>query len=345
MNRKADFIRELKHQGPLDINDVVRWTNHLLPHFVPAQNRYKVSDKVTIRIVRYYLNQALISKPDGYKGRHAQYSPTQVIQILAIKTLQTQYVPLKKIAQIMGSVKESDLLAWLLEEDHTSQSAPSSPSAVVESMVDPIKSSNLSNRAITTLVPNRQWKRVPIHDDIELFLTPGFNLLDHQNESGEILSKIMLALTNRMSPPTYPGEVEPVHLGPAKAIKNPSRAVIALVTEGGLVPVGNPDHLPSARSKDYLRYSLEGLDDLVAGQFESVDRGWDNTHVNNDPDRLLPVDVMRELEELHLFSHLHKYFYSTTGAGTTVENARKIGRKIAQEIKELGISAVIFTAT
>ena len=340
MNRKADFIRELKHQGPLDINDVVRWTNHLLPHFVPAQNRYKVSDKVTIRIVRYYINQALISKPDGYIGRHAQYSSTQVIQILAIKTLQAQYVPLKKIAQIMESVKESDLLAWLIEEDDTSQSAPLSPSAVVESIVDPIKSSNLSNKTITGLIPNRQWKRVPIHDDIELFLAPGFNLLDHQNKSGEILSKILLALTNRMSPPAHPSEV-----GPAKGIKDPSKAVIALVTEGGLVPVGNPDHLPSARSKDYLRYSLEGLDDLVAGQFESVDRGWDNTHDNNDPDRLLPVDVMRELEELHLFSHLHKYFYSTTGAGTTVENARKIGRKIAKEIKELGISAVIFTAT
>ena len=167
MTDKADLIRNLKRQGPFDINDVVQWTNRLLSHFVPYQHRYKVSDKVTVRIVRYYLSLDLISKPEGHKGRNAMFGSAHVIQMLAIKSLQAQYVPLKKITQIMKSVQESDLLAWLIEDDHRSQSTPS---AVMKSVVDPINSSNISKKANTAMVPNRQWKRVPIHNDIELLL-------------------------------------------------------------------------------------------------------------------------------------------------------------------------------
>lgn len=343
MKSRKELINDLRRQGALDIKEVVQWTNRLLPHFVPTQNRYKVADRVTVRIIRYYLNQSLVSKPDGYKGRHSRYGADQVIQILVIKSLQAQYVPLKKIAQIMSSVRESDLLAWLLENNHRDQPVPP-PSSVVESMVDPLNSRTFPVVASINEVSDIKWQHFSIHDDIELLLRPSFNLLDNPSESGEIFSKIIQVLTNQMSSSesrTFARE----NNGPAKAIKDPSNAVIALITEGGLVPMGNPDHLPSVRSENYMRYSLEGLNDLVAGQFESVDRGWDNTYVNSDPDRLLPLDVMRELEGQHLFNRLHKYFYSMTGAGTTIENARRIGRNIAREIRNIGISAVIFTAT
>jgi glycine reductase complex component B subunit gamma len=135
------------------------------------------------------------------------------------------------------------------------------------------------------------------------------------------------------------------HVSPAHPLRDRTEAVVALVTEGGLVPLGNPDNLEPARANRFLRYSIDNIEDLKSGAFESIDRGWDRKHVNDDPDRLLPLDVMRDLEKEHAFSKLHPYYYTTTGAGTSAEVARKIGKELAVELKAQGVSAVLLTST
>jgi len=132
---------------------------------------------------------------------------------------------------------------------------------------------------------------------------------------------------------------------PAPPIEGLSKATIALVTEGGLIPKGNPDHIESHRATKYGRYSLEGLRPLAPERFESIHRGYDTTFVNEDPHRLVPVDVMRELEQEGTIGKLYPYFFTTTGVATFVENSRKIGRAIAKELMEAGVTGVILTST
>jgi len=132
---------------------------------------------------------------------------------------------------------------------------------------------------------------------------------------------------------------------PAPPIEGLSKATIALVTEGGLIPKGNPDHIESHRATKYGHYSLEGLNRLDPEGFESIHRGYDTTFVNEDPNRLIPVDVMRDLEKEGDIGKLYSYFYTTTGVATFVENSRKIGKAIAKELKESGVAGVILTST
>lgn len=132
---------------------------------------------------------------------------------------------------------------------------------------------------------------------------------------------------------------------PALPVEDLSRATIALVTEGGLIPKGNPDHIESHRATKYGRYSLEGVNQLDSQRFESIHRGYDTTFVNEDPNRLVPVDVMRELEREGIFGKLYPYFFTTTGCATFVENSRKIGKGIARELKEAGVTGAILTST
>lgn len=132
---------------------------------------------------------------------------------------------------------------------------------------------------------------------------------------------------------------------PAPPIEDLSRATIALVTEGGLIPKGNPDHIESHRATKYGKYSLEGLNRLAPEDYESIHRGYDTNIVNEDPDRLVPVDVMREVEQEGIIGKLYPYFFTTTGVATFVENSRKIGKAIARELKEAGVTGVILTST
>lgn len=122
-------------------------------------------------------------------------------------------------------------------------------------------------------------------------------------------------------------------------------ATLALVTEGGLVPAGNPDRLESTRGSKFLKYSVAGRDDLKAGEFQAMHTGYNTASVDQDPDRILPLDAMRRLELAKRYKKLHDQYYVTTGTGAMPSKMEEIGAGIARDLKDQGINGVILTAT
>jgi len=132
---------------------------------------------------------------------------------------------------------------------------------------------------------------------------------------------------------------------PAAPVADPADALLALLTEGGFVPAGNPDRLESARATKWIRHSLEGRDAVEAGEFESVHGGFSTQWANADPHRILPLDVARELEQEGAIGGLHTEYFATTGNGTTVADARRFGVEWAAELHQAHIQGAILTAT
>ena len=122
-------------------------------------------------------------------------------------------------------------------------------------------------------------------------------------------------------------------------------ATVALVTEGGLVPQGNPDRLESSRGSKYFKYSLAGRDDLKPGEFAAMHTGYDTSTVDQDPDRIVPVDAMRALEKAQRIKKLHDHYFVTTGTGAMPSKMAELGAGIADELVSAGVNAVILTAT
>ena len=131
---------------------------------------------------------------------------------------------------------------------------------------------------------------------------------------------------------------------PRPALTDLKGVTIALITSGGIVPTGNPDHIESSSASKYGKYSLEGLETLEAKTHQSAHGGYDNTYANEDPNRVLPIDMMRKLEKTLGFK-LHPWYYATVGNGTSVDNARKFAKEIAVELIRDGVQAVILTST
>ncbi len=132
---------------------------------------------------------------------------------------------------------------------------------------------------------------------------------------------------------------------PGKAILDLSKAKIALVTSGGIVPKGNPDKIESSSASKYGKYDIEGVMDLTEATYETAHGGYDPVYANEDSDRVLPVDVLRDLEKEGVIGELHRYFYTTTGNGTSVNNSRAFADEFAQELLADGVDAVILTST
>jgi glycine reductase len=130
-----------------------------------------------------------------------------------------------------------------------------------------------------------------------------------------------------------------------RLVKTLEGATIALVTDGGLVPQGNPDRIEMLAATRYGAYSIEGKTELEAAKYDNVHRGYDTSYVKQDPHRLVPLDVARELEQSGAIGKLHETVYSTVGVATTLANSARMGREIADQLRAAGVDAVILTST
>lgn len=132
---------------------------------------------------------------------------------------------------------------------------------------------------------------------------------------------------------------------PAPAIKNLNKSEIILLSTGGVVPMGNPEHMPTANSKKWCKVNIEGLKDFAEGSWEAVHAGYDVTIANADPDRVVPLDVAVAAVEDGTIGKLHPYYLYTVGNGTQVDSAKRFGKEIATYMKENHIDGAVMTST
>ena len=132
---------------------------------------------------------------------------------------------------------------------------------------------------------------------------------------------------------------------PADPLERLETATIAIVTGGGMVPKGNPDKLKQAFADRYGVYSISGMDELPAGDYKGIHGGFDSTWVDEDPDRVVPLDALRSLEKKKHFAKLHEEYFSLCGIGTNVAMSKTLGAALAEELKRKGVSAAIYTST
>lgn len=132
---------------------------------------------------------------------------------------------------------------------------------------------------------------------------------------------------------------------PAPALKDPGRAKFGLVTSGGIVPRGNPDRIEAANAHCFGTYSLQDLTAFTSQTHQTAHGGYDPTFANENPNRVLPLDVVRELESEGEIGELHETYYATVGNATSVASARKFGQEIAKNLLADGVQAVILTST
>jgi glycine reductase complex component B subunit gamma len=161
-------------------------------------------------------------------------------------------------------------------------------------------------------------------------------------------TRLVDMLMAKMSGAPFESEMPATAFAPVPmpaAINDLSKAKVMLITDGGLVPKGNPDRIEGTAATRWGSYNIEGSDDLRGEDYEVSHGGYDTRFVQEDPDRLVPLDAMREMEKSGAIGKLADEFISTCGRSNPLSNTRRLGREIAEKIKNDGIDAVILTST
>lgn len=131
----------------------------------------------------------------------------------------------------------------------------------------------------------------------------------------------------------------------APAVKDLSKARIALVTTGGIVPVNNPDRIQSASATRWGRYDVACVSSLKSGEYKTIHAGFDPAAADADPNVITPVDALKELEKEGVYGSLHPFFYSTVGTGTTEAEAQRMAQEIVPYLQQDHVDAVIMVST
>ena len=105
------------------------------------------------------------------------------------------------------------------------------------------------------------------------------------------------------------------------------------------------DHIESSNATRYGEYDITGVNDLTEEAYETAHGGYDPVYANEDADRVLPVDVLRDLEKEGKIGSLHHLFYTTVGNGTAVASAKGFAEEFSKKLLADGVDAVILTST
>jgi glycine reductase len=180
----------------------------------------------------------------------------------------------------------------------------------------------------------------------EGYLSRGMRKLAWREEPGYLRAVNLLAKKLRGEP--FQSEVPfepPEQVPPASPIADSSRASVALISTGGLIPKGNPDRQSSGNADRYFSYSVEGLPMLTPDDWEAYHGGYYNQIASENPNYILPLRQMRQFEAEGVVGRVFPRIFTLPGVSTPVAKSQRLGREIASELTEAGVDGAILVAT
>jgi glycine reductase len=137
----------------------------------------------------------------------------------------------------------------------------------------------------------------------------------------------------------------PEQVAPAPPVADLTRATIAMVTTGGLVRKGNPERQSAANATRFHRHRVASLESLQPADWEAFHAGYFNHIVNSNPNYILPLSFLRDLEARGTIGRVFEWIYALPGVSTPVATSRELGRAIAQDLRNGEVDGAILVAT
>src|SRR5258708_9708263 len=116
MKKNLDSLQQKKYIGVADLADE---TARVLRGSGPMQEKATVTEVPDERTIRYYLNEGLLSPADEKQGTASVFGYRHLLQLLVIKKLQSEHLPIRKIRELVIARKERELERLLGDEQNS----------------------------------------------------------------------------------------------------------------------------------------------------------------------------------------------------------------------------------
>src|SRR5918912_3326958 len=106
MKSRLDELRQQKFVGVAELAAVAA---RVLAERGPLQERGTVSELPDERMVRYYLTEGLLAPAEEKQGTASVFGYLHLLQLLAVKHLQAEHLPIRKIRELVEGRSEREL--------------------------------------------------------------------------------------------------------------------------------------------------------------------------------------------------------------------------------------------
>jgi glycine/betaine/sarcosine/D-proline reductase family selenoprotein B len=152
-------------------------------------------------------------------------------------------------------------------------------------------------------------------------------------------------LTKKLRGEPFKSELIPPkfdEIEPAPPVTDLSKIKIAMATDGGMVPIDNPDKIRSHQNTTWGKYNFH---ELVNQEHFVPHTGYDSTNVMEDYNRLFPYDALLILKEEGTIGDIDDTVYVACGNAASISYGEIFGKEMAQEMLKSGVAAAILTST
>ncbi|HEY0407386.1 MAG TPA: MerR family transcriptional regulator [Pyrinomonadaceae bacterium] len=184
IKKRLESIRQRKFVG---VAELAEEAAKILAESGLAQERGTVSDLPDERTVRYYLTEGLLSSAEDKQGTASVFGYRHLLQLLAVKKLQAEHLPIRKIRELVegrelrelerllglegGTASKNEALSYL--EKLLTKPATASPTSSARAL-------NFSSLASSSAAPNASppqvqhssssgaWERIELEPGLEL---------------------------------------------------------------------------------------------------------------------------------------------------------------------------------
>ena len=208
-------IEEFRHRKFVGVAELANAATAILSEGAPVQERASVSEYPDERNVRYYLSEGLLSPSEEKQGTASVFGYLHLLQLLVIKHLQAEHIPIKRIRGLVEGCNQRELERLLpeMEEDARTQaeaidyleglltgpkqSAPSLPAfrrLAAPGVTPQAQASQMvagSQPIDDTRTQAEVWERVQIEPGLELHIREDFEMPAGAKAENRIVTSIL----------------------------------------------------------------------------------------------------------------------------------------------------------
>ncbi len=193
-----ESLKELRQRQYVGVTELAAAAARLIDVYVPAQERGTVSEVPDERMVRYYLTEGLLSQAAGRQGTASVYGWLHLLQLVMIKRLQADHLPIRKIRELLDGRREKELEAWLgVEEKRASGRLRNDALDYLESLLPPPVRGEPGKAKHSQVVfaaaqsPGPTWTRLEVEPGLEIHLRSDYRLPDETSARQSLARRII----------------------------------------------------------------------------------------------------------------------------------------------------------
>ena len=172
-------ITVLKEKGRkyVGLPEFARVSGELVADLQLEQQRGTVTSVPDERTIRYYLAEGLIQTPEEKQGTASVFSYLNLLQLLTVKKLQAEHLPIRKIRELVAGKSEQELETLLGVRGPSGKKTEAKQ--YLESLLAPAPSAPPQQMAAAPppqqLDASPSWQRVEIEPGLELHVRSDYS--------------------------------------------------------------------------------------------------------------------------------------------------------------------------